>query len=86
MSDFEKLDDLEFAGGENVIIFHGFSKEKLSKVMEAVKKASAGDDVIMAVSTPTSIEWKLKTLIGELTKEHEYFKTAKKWASCTICG
>jgi hypothetical protein len=78
MSDFEKLDDLEFAGGENVIVFHGFSKEKLSKVMEAVKKVSDGDDVIMAVSTPTSLEWKLKDLIEELTKEHQYFKTVKK--------
>ena len=78
MSDFEKLDDLEFAGGENVIVFHGFSKERLSAVMQAVKSATSGDDVIMAVSTPSSLEWKLKDLIEELTKEHQYFKTAKK--------
>jgi len=28
----------------------------------------------MAVSTPTSLEWKLKDLITELVREHEFFK------------
>lgn len=78
MGDFEKLDDLESEEGQSVIVFHGFSKEKLPAVMQAVKSATSGDDIIMAVTTPTSLEWKLKDLIQELTKEHEYFKTAKK--------
>ncbi len=78
MSDFDKIGDLESASDQNVIVFHGFSREKLPVVMEAVKKATVGDDIIMAVSTPTSLEWKLKDLIEELLKEHEHFKTVKK--------
>jgi len=73
--DYKKLDDIETTGKEKVIIFHGFSKEELPAIMKAIKDtAGKGADIIMAVSTPTSLEWKLNDLIAELTREHEYFK------------
>lgn len=73
--DYRKLEDMENPGKEKVIIFHGFSKEELPEIMKVIKKAAGESaDIIMAVSTPTSLEWKLKDLIAELVREHEYFK------------
>ncbi len=72
------MDDSIMEEGGKIIVFHGFSKEKLNKVINAIKKVSEGDNIIMAVSTPTSLEWKLKELIEELTKEHEYMKRERE--------
>jgi lysophospholipid acyltransferase (LPLAT)-like uncharacterized protein len=76
--DYKKLDDSTIVKGEKIIVFHGFSKKQLNKVIEAIKKVSEGENIIMAVSTPTSLEWKLKELIEELTKEHEYMKRERE--------
>ena len=59
---------------EKVVIFHGFSKEELNRITELLKKSFPGQDIIMAITTPTSLQWKVGELISELKKEHEYFK------------
>jgi len=59
---------------EKVVIFHGFSKEELNRITELLKKNFPGQDIIMAITTPTSLQWKVGELISELKKEHEYFK------------
>ncbi len=73
--DYKKLDEMDTESKEKVIVFHGFSKEELPALMKAIKEAAGEEeDIIMAVSTPTSLEWKLKDLIAELVREHEFFK------------
>ncbi len=63
---------------ERVVIFHGFTREELDRVLRALKSALGRDvDLIPAVTTPTSLEWKVKDLIEELRKEHAYFKEKK---------
>ncbi len=64
---------------EKVVIFHGFTKEELNAALKAVKEALGRKvDLIAAVTTPTSLEWKVKDLIEELKKEHRYFKGRDK--------
>jgi len=73
--DYKKLEEMDTESKEKVIIFHGFAREELPAIMKAIKEAAGKEeDIIMAVSTPTSLEWKLKDLITELVREHEFFK------------
>jgi hypothetical protein len=61
---------------ENPVIFlHGFEQETIFKIMRAVKKAAeeAGINsasIAFASSTPYNQEWKVKSLIREVRREH----------------
>ncbi len=60
---------------ERILILHGFKREELNEVIKAVKGVLGKEvDLISAITTPTSLEWKVKDLIEELRKEHRYFK------------
>ena len=63
------------AGDERVVMIHGFSREETVMVMRAVKSAvqdPAG--VAFTTTTPTNLEWRVKELISEVRKEHEYMR------------
>jgi hypothetical protein len=64
---------------EPVVFLHGFEGNTLVYLVKALKKAAfeAGLDaanIAFTSSTPTNLEWKVKALIREVRKEHEYFK------------
>ena len=58
---------------ERLIFMHGFEREDVLKILRAIK--TLVDDprgVAFTTSTPTNLEWKVKDLISEVRKEHEY--------------
>ncbi len=58
-----------------LILLHGFSREELGAVMNAVRTAVADPgDIAFAVTTPTNIAWKVGDLVAEVRGEHEYLK------------
>jgi len=60
---------------EKVIIFHGFTGEELEIIIKILRKDFPDyKNTILATTTETSLEWKLKELIKELIEEREYFK------------
>jgi len=76
---FEKFEDVNKEREEKVIIMHGITKEELDILMKLIKENFNNyKDFIFATTTDNSLSWKLQDLIGELTKEHEYFKNKKK--------
>ena len=62
---------------ERIILFNNLSDEELSI---SIKKISAvfNPRPILAVITPTSIEWDVAYLINHLIEEREWFKNQKK--------
>jgi hypothetical protein len=59
-----------------VIFVHGFSREMLFKIVDAVKKTAKEEgldpsSIAFASSTVNNMEWKIRKLIREVTKEHE---------------
>jgi hypothetical protein len=62
---------------ENPVVFlHGFKDTALFDMVKAIKKAAkeTGIDpetIAFASSTVNNMEWKLRKLIHEVTKEHE---------------
>ena len=76
---FKKFEEVNKNSDQKVIIMHGLSKEELNLLMKLMKENFSNyKDFIFATTTENSIKWKLKDLIGELGKEHEYFKDKKK--------
>ena len=62
-----------------VIIFHGLTNEEAAKFMRLIKEnAEDSSKLIFAITTEHSINWKVKDLIAELQKEHEYFKDRER--------
>jgi hypothetical protein len=60
-----------------VVFFHGFDNDRLFKILEAVRTAAkeTGLDpasIAFASSTVNNMEWKIRKLIREVRKEHEY--------------
>lgn len=73
------LEEVAQPQGEKVIIFHGFSREELMSLINLLNSTpQLPKDIIMATTTETSLNWKVKELIEELAKEHEYFKAQEK--------
>jgi hypothetical protein len=60
-----------------VIFLHGFSQEALFKIVDGIKK-TAGEtgidpaSIAFASSTVNNMEWKIRKLIREVRREHEY--------------
>jgi hypothetical protein len=59
-----------------VVFFHGLDRDRLFKMVEAVKAAAkeTGLDpasIAFASSTVNNMEWKIRKLIREVRKEHE---------------
>ncbi len=58
---------------EKVVLFNNFSDEDLNIGIKFVR-AIIGREAIMAVVTPTSIEWTFDYLLEHLMEEREWFK------------
>jgi hypothetical protein len=62
---------------ERVILFNNFTDEELDKAIKAAR-ALLKPGVIMAIVTPTSIEWTFKYLLEHLMEEREWYKAQKR--------
>jgi hypothetical protein len=65
-----------------VVFLHGFSRETMFKVVDAVKAAAKEEgldpaSIAFASSTVNNMEWKIRKLIREVRKEHDTM-TGKK--------
>lgn len=62
---------------EKVVIFNNLTDEELERAIKAVR---AGMEVkpILAVVTPTSIEWTFADLVEHLIEEREFFRQKQK--------
>ncbi|PRR77898.1 hypothetical protein CLLI_21080 [Clostridium liquoris] len=61
---------------DKVILFNNFSDKELDKAISVLKKGFT-ELPILAVVTPTSIEWTFKNLIEHLIEEREWYKNQK---------
>lgn len=61
---------------DKVILFNNFSDKELDKAISVLKKGFT-EMPILAVVTPTSIEWTFKNLIEHLIEEREWYKNQK---------
>lgn len=70
--------DLKVLGKEmpevKVILFNNFTDDELERAIKAIRYELA-EQPILAVVTPTSIEWTLEALINHLIEEREWFRT-----------
>jgi ribosomal silencing factor RsfS len=58
-----------------VVILHDFSHEQIFAIMKAVKQQVGMDvEVAFAMTTPTSLEWKLSDVVKDVQEEHLYLK------------
>ena len=58
---------------------HGLSPEEATAAMRAVKAAlGTKDGVAFAMSTETSLTWKLSDLVGHVLEEHAAMTAPKK--------
>lgn len=62
---------------EKIVLFNSFSDEELDKAIKLVR-AIIGREGILAVVTPTSINWTFHYLIEHLMEEREWFKNNRK--------
>lgn len=71
---FETVD--KFLPQEKVVIFNSFEDEELQGLIKVIK--AIVEKPIMAVVTPTSIDWSFKDLINHLIEEREWYKASGK--------
>lgn len=57
-----------------VMILHNFKKEEYLKIIKALEEIGIGKKTIVAVTTPTTMEWNVGYLIKELLLEDEEIK------------
>ncbi len=60
-----------------VMVLHNFSKDEYVKIIKALEDIGISSKTIVAVTTPTTLEWKLGYLIKELMLEDEEIKKQK---------
>ncbi len=61
------------------VILHGFSPEQALALMRTVKAAWPDPgEIAFAMSTPNSVEMKLKDVLEELAEEHRHFRRRKE--------
>lgn len=75
----EEVQDKEFNTFQNekVILFYNFIDEELNKIIKDIR-LNKELSCILAVVTPTSIEWEFKYLLEHLIEEREWFKKNNK--------
>lgn len=61
---------------EKVIIFNNFTDEELKGMIKMIRAIAPSS--ILAVVTPTSIEWSFKYLVEHLIEEREWYKNRQK--------
>lgn len=62
---------------ERVILFNNFTDEELDKAIKAVR-SNFQSNPILAVVTPTSLEWSFYELLEHLIEEREWYKAQKR--------
>ncbi|SQC00864.1 DUF3783 domain-containing protein [Clostridium tetanomorphum] len=62
---------------DKVILFNNFSDKELESAIQLIR-SEFNKVPILAVVTPTSIEWTFKNLIEHLIEEREWFKNNNK--------
>ncbi len=75
---FRKLGDNENVQGTRVILLHNFSDREVIEFINHYKKNENLPKSIIAVTTTTSLEWRVRDLMDELIKEDEEIKKRKK--------
>lgn len=63
---------------KKVIILHNFTRDDYLKLTKAIDSLGFSNKTIVAVTTATTLDWKLRNLIGELFLEDEEIKKQKK--------
>lgn len=64
---------------EKVIVFNNFTDEELQGMIKVVRAIAPSS--ILAVVTPTSIDWTFKDLVEHLIEEREWYKNREKGRS-----
>ena len=62
---------------ERVVLFNNFTDDELDVAIKKVRTLLK-PGAIMAVVTPTSIEWSFKYLLEHLVEEREWYKAQKR--------
>jgi len=72
---FSNMEARKSDESREVIIFHGFDGKRLNTLIDTLKRARLlTPDTILAATTEQSIQWTVKDLIAELSREHAWFK------------
>lgn len=61
---------------EKVIIFNNFTDEELQGMIKLIRAVAPG--CILAVVTPTSIDWTFAYLVEHLMEEREWYRSQQK--------
>ncbi|MGC8645171.1 MAG: DUF3783 domain-containing protein [Thermoplasmata archaeon] len=56
---------------KKVVILHNFAREEYARLLDCLKSSGAYDNTIVAVTTDTTVNWKVGDLIKELLIEDE---------------
>ncbi len=59
---------------KKIVILHNFDKNEYAKFLTTLNSTGLGDNTIVAVTTPTTLEWRVRDLLGELLLEDESLK------------
>ncbi len=59
---------------KKVIILHNFDKTDYSKLLKSLNAAGLAGNTIVAVTTTTTLDWKVGHLVNELLLEDERLK------------
>jgi hypothetical protein len=62
---------------ERVILLNNYTDEELDRTIKAIR-ANLKPGPILAVVTPTSIDWSFKYLLEHLIEEREWFRSQKR--------
>jgi hypothetical protein len=62
---------------ERVILLNNFTDEELDKTIKAIR-ATLKPGPILAIVTPTSIDWSFKYLVEHLIEEREWYRSQKR--------
>ncbi|MGC8581865.1 MAG: DUF3783 domain-containing protein [Thermoplasmata archaeon] len=63
---------------KKVVILHNFKREEYLQIIKMLEFIGISNKTIVAVTTPTTLEWKLSQLIRELFIEDEEMKKSNK--------
>lgn len=63
---------------KKIVILHNFDRGEYVQLVKSIDLIGLSDKTIVAVTTPTTLEWKLKDLIDELVLEDEEINKQKK--------
>ncbi|RLE18568.1 MAG: hypothetical protein DRJ14_03300 [Acidobacteria bacterium] len=69
------LEEFEKLKKQPVILFHGFTGEQLNTLIDTLKHSPAfATNIIMATTTASSVNWRIKDLLNELSEERAALK------------